>query len=52
MDTTYKEVDFKKYCPLCKFEKLKDWQDPCNECMEYGMNEHTAKPVYFKEKET
>ena len=33
MDTIYKEVDFKKYCPLCKFEKLEEWKDPCNECM-------------------
>ena len=50
MDENYKEVDFKKYCPLCEHEKLKDWKDPCCECLEYGMNEGTSKPVFFKEK--
>ncbi len=50
MNENYKEVDFKKYCLLCEHEKKEDWKDPCCECLEYGMNEGTAKPIHFKEK--
>lgn len=46
-----KEVNFEKYCKLCKYEKLKETLDPCNNCLDYPMNENTEKPVFFKEKE-
>lgn len=43
------EVDFKTYCPLCVNRDLNEHQDPCNECLEYGTNENSTKPVLFKE---
>ncbi len=50
-DNNYKEVDFEKYCKICKHEKLDEYKDPCNECLESGMNEGTEKPVLWEEKE-
>ena len=44
------EVDFKKWCPFCEYEKKKEFEDPCNECLDYGMNLGTTKPLKFKEK--
>lgn len=49
-DEYYKEVKFDKYCETCKYEKLSEVKDPCNECLEYGMREGTEKPLYFAKK--
>ena len=49
-DEYHKEVKFDKYCKACKYEKLSEVKDPCNECLEYGMREGTEKPLYFEEK--
>ncbi len=46
-----KEVRFDIYCKTCKYAKLPEYYDPCNECLESGMNEETEKPVYWEEKE-
>lgn len=45
-----KEVDFKHYCPLCVFEKVKETEMPCDECLESGGNKDSHKPINFKEK--
>lgn len=50
MDEKYYEVDFKTYCALCEHKNLEEFKDPCNECLDYGMNIGTRKPVCFKEK--
>ena len=31
--TDYKEVDFKKYCPLCKYSDLNGFENPCDDCL-------------------
>ncbi len=46
-----KEVNFEKYCPRCIYKDLEETLDPCNDCLDYPMNENTEKPVRFKEKE-
>lgn len=51
MNGDYKEVYFHKYCKTCKYEKLEEKHDPCNECLEQGMNVHTRKPANWKEKD-
>lgn len=51
MDFNDMEVDFKKYCALCKYKDLKDYEDPCNECFDYPVNEGTRKPMCFEEKD-
>lgn len=46
----WKEVDFKTYCPKCKYKKLEETKDPCNECLAEGAILNTKKPLRFKEK--
>ncbi len=45
-----REVRFDNYCKTCKHEKLDEHKDPCNECLESGMNDGTDKPVLWEEK--
>lgn len=49
MTYEYKEVDFAKYCPLCKFKDISDVKDPCNNCLAEPKNLHSEKPVEWKE---
>lgn len=51
MNNEFKEVRFDKYCKTCEYEKTKDVDDPCNECLENPANLHSQKPVNFKEKQ-
>ena len=41
------EVDFKTYCAKCKYRDKKEFEDPCNECMEVGMREQTRVPEKY-----
>ena len=50
-DLTYKEVYFDQYSKHCKHEKVKDTEQPCDECLENPMNLYSHKPVKFEEKE-
>ena len=45
-----KFVNFKKYCPLCKWADKSSTADPCNECLETGGREGTEKPVNWEDK--
>lgn len=47
----YREVDFAKYCATCKHENIAENKDPCCECMDYGCNIESCKPVNWEEKE-
>lgn len=51
MEYIYKEVYFDKYCKTCKYENTPESEDPCDECLMYGSNLHSHKPVNWKEKE-
>lgn len=51
MEHKDKFVDFKKYCETCEFRDTDEIKDPCNECLENPVNEHSQKPVNYKEKE-
>ena len=51
MEIIDKFVDFKKYCESCKYKDKKDIEDPCNECLEHAVNEHTDKPFMYEEEE-
>lgn len=46
-----KFVDFKKYCKTCKHKDLEEWRDPCNECLDNAVNEHSQKPINYKKQE-
>lgn len=45
------EVDFHKYCPLCKYGPVDEVKDPCNDCLENCIRVSTRKPEFFKEAE-
>lgn len=42
-----KEVDFHKYCPLCAYWECNMNEEPCNDCLTYGVNMYSEKPVRF-----
>lgn len=44
----YKEVNFEKYCKLCKHCDKEEKYDPCNDCLDYGWNTESIKPLYFE----
>lgn len=50
MDDIYKEVYFDQYCKTCEHEKLEEKFDPCNECLDYGYNSESHKPMMWEEK--
>lgn len=51
MEYDNKEIDYGSYCGKCKYEKMKDHQDPCEECLTIFFREHSTKPVKFEPKE-
>ncbi len=51
MEYNYKMVNLHKYCPTCKYEDVPEEDDPCNECIDNPVNEHTEKPVKWEAKE-
>lgn len=44
-----KEVDFNKYCAMCKYKNAAQEVEPCNECLTCGAREDSHKPINFKE---
>lgn len=50
-DTRYRLVNFAYWCPKCKYSDQDEKLDPCNDCLNFGGNVETSKPVEFKEKE-
>lgn len=44
----YREVDFHKYCPKCKYLDIEDIMDPCNECLGEPCNKNSEKPIYYE----
>jgi len=49
MNDDLKEVRFDIYCDLCIYKDKPEKEDPCNECLNYGMMEETERPYYFKQ---
>lgn len=49
-DTDYKEVFFNQYCKKCKYGLIPENQEPCSECLEEPINQHSHKPVKYEEK--
>ena len=51
VDNDFKEVRFDLYCETCKHKDKPEHYDPCNECLENGMNHGSEKPTCYEEKE-
>lgn len=49
MEVINKIVAFDKYCPICKYHDLPENEMPCDECLAYPFNEHSVKPINYKE---
>ena len=45
------EVNFDVYCEKCEHKEVKDTDDPCNECLDYPINQNSHKPVNYKSKD-
>ena len=43
-----KEVYFDKYCSHCEYKDLKEYKDPCHECLSNPVNLYSHKPINFK----
>lgn len=52
MENEKKIVNFEKYCKTCKYKDVKEVKDPCNECLDNPVNDHSEKPVKYKEKDS
>lgn len=48
VDYEYKEVYFNEYCKTCEHRKVKDTEEPCNECLDNPINVYSHKPVNYK----
>lgn len=51
MDVQEKEVYFNIYCETCKHQFSPEVEEPCNECLENGVNIDSHKPVKWEAKE-
>lgn len=51
MSEGYKEVYFCQYCKSCKYEKLSEHEEPCDDCLSESVNVYSHKPLYYEEKE-
>lgn len=51
MEYSKKFVAFNKYCETCKHKDVNEVEDPCNECLDNPVNDHTDKPIKYKEQE-
>ena len=51
MDEDYKEVYFNQYCSKCKHKDVKDYDEPCDECLCNPINLNSHKPVKWEENE-
>lgn len=52
MEYPEKFVEFDKFCENCKYKDVKQDEEPCNECLENPVNEHSIKPIKFEKQET
>ena len=50
MDENEMIVDFEKWCPKCKYAKLKETVMPCFACLDEPVNMNSTKPVRFEAK--
>ena len=47
-DNEYREVDYAKYCKICKYADCPEHKDPCFECLDNPLNYCTDRPVNWE----
>ena len=50
MERQDQEVYFDQYCESCLYKDRPEKCDPCNECLDYGFNDQSHKPMNWEEK--
>lgn len=50
MDNT-KMVYFDQYCRSCKYRKLDEAKDPCNDCLANPSNTDSHMPLFYENKD-
>ena len=45
----YKEVYFGDYCKSCKHYKLREDEDPCDECLSASVNLYSHRPIKWEQ---
>lgn len=48
IDSDLREVNFEKYCGICKYADCPEHEDPCFECLDNPLNYCTEKPVKWE----
>ena len=49
MEFENKEVYFNEFCPKCVHKDKQENESPCDDCLIYGFNVNSHKPVRFEE---
>lgn len=49
-DNEYREVNYEKYCGICKYSDCPESADPCFECLDHPLNYCTDRPVNWEAK--
>lgn len=50
-DNQYKEVYYHNFCKTCKYEKYKNTEEPCNECLTEFTNLYSHMPIKYEKAE-
>lgn len=50
MNENMKHVEFWNYCEKCEHRDKDQWEDPCDECLNYPAREYSHRPLNFKER--
>lgn len=51
MQNHLKEVMFEIWCPKCKHRSKLEVEEPCDECLDWPVNEDSTKPIKWEERE-
>ena len=46
-----KEVFFNIWCKKCEHFGKKEDEEPCDDCLNFGFNEDSHQPLYWKDKD-
>lgn len=50
VDSDLREVNYEKYCEICKHLDCPESADPCFECLDHPLNYCTDRPVNWEAK--
>lgn len=48
MEIVEHEVRFDIWCKYCKYKDTDEYEDPCDECLEYSAEQYSTRPNSWK----